>query len=258
MSDRKRLAIAPLDRLVERKSDGGSCGGESSSEEWAIGLLRNAAPFEIPPGLKRRMQMELDRGRPRRASTRLLRPALVAAILLGGGAIASATLTHWPTRMIHGYEHLVQRRSPQLSAKERTMLPSIAPTAPVSPSALAPVPPAVTTKPRARVAGGPLAGVRSKPAAVPWNGEDPSLLAEAMRALRLDHDPVRARALSGSYLARHPGGALVDEALAISIEAALDHGDPDAPGLGAQYLKTHPTGQFRGLAERALSSGRRP
>jgi hypothetical protein len=45
----------------------------------------------------------------------------------------------------------------------------------------------------------------------------------------------------------------VDEALAISIEAAIDHGDPDARELGARYLKAHPSGQFRGLAERALS-----
>jgi hypothetical protein len=76
-----------------------------------------------------------------------------------------------------------------------------------------------------------------------------------MRALRLDHDPVRARALAATYLERHPHGALAEEALAISIQAALEHRDPDARQLGADYLKSHPTGQLRWLAERALASG---
>jgi outer membrane protein assembly factor BamD (BamD/ComL family) len=65
-----------------------------------------------------------------------------------------------------------------------------------------------------------------------------------MRALRLDHDPVRARVLLSRYLERHPGGALAEEALAMSIEAAVAHHDPDAAALGARYLKLYPNGPF--------------
>ena len=61
-----------------------------------------------------------------------------------------------------------------------------------------------------------------------------------MRALRLDRDPVRARGLLARYLERHPNGALAEEALALTIEAALAHQDDDAAALGALYLQPVP------------------
>ena len=72
-----------------------------------------------------------------------------------------------------------------------------------------------------------------------------------MRALRLDHDPVRARGLLAKYLERHPNGALAEEALALTIEAAVAHHDGDAAALGARYLRRYPAGPFRALALRA-------
>ena len=72
-----------------------------------------------------------------------------------------------------------------------------------------------------------------------------------MRALRLDHDPVRARGLLANYLERHPNGALAEEALALTIEAAVAHHDGDAAALGARYLRRYPAGPFRALALRA-------
>ena len=72
-----------------------------------------------------------------------------------------------------------------------------------------------------------------------------------MRALRLDHNPVRARALLATYLERHPNGALAEEALALTIEAAVAHHDGDAAALGARYLRRYPAGPFRALALRA-------
>src|SRR5436305_11069301 len=83
--------------------------------------------------------------------------------------------------------------------------------------------------------------------------DDPSLLIEATRALRVERDPKLARALASRYLQRQPHGALADEALAISIEAAIDHHDPDAAVLGTKYLAQFPRGAFRSLAERTLA-----
>ena len=65
-----------------------------------------------------------------------------------------------------------------------------------------------------------------------------------MRALRLDHDPVRARGLLAQYLERHPNGALAEEALALTIEAAAHH-DGDAAGLPHAAPSG---GHFRALA----------
>jgi len=72
-----------------------------------------------------------------------------------------------------------------------------------------------------------------------------------MRALRRDGDPALARALSATYLERHPDGALAEEALALIIEAAVAHPDADARALGARYLRQYPNGPFRGLARQA-------
>ena len=80
------------------------------------------------------------------------------------------------------------------------------------------------------------------------------LVVDATRALRVERDPRRARALATRYLEREPGGALADEALAICIEAAIDRHDPDAAALSARYLAQFPHGSFRGLAERTLAT----
>jgi hypothetical protein len=83
--------------------------------------------------------------------------------------------------------------------------------------------------------------------------EDPALVLAAVRALRVDRDPQRARALVGSYLRQYPAGSLAEEALAVEIEAAVDHRDPDAALLGAEYLIEYPNGAFAGLAQRTIS-----
>ena len=72
-----------------------------------------------------------------------------------------------------------------------------------------------------------------------------------MRALRLDHNPVRARALLTRYLAAHPNGALAEDALALSIEAAVAHHDADASALARGYLRRYPSGPFSALAQEA-------
>lgn len=101
----------------------------------------------------------------------------------------------------------------------------------------------------------------SLPGRTPSNAaavEDP-LLAEGMRALRLEGKARRARVVLARYLDRHPHGALSDEALALSIQIALDLHDPEAAvRLSARYLDQHPDGSFRPLAERTLAAARAP
>jgi hypothetical protein len=67
----------------------------------------------------------------------------------------------------------------------------------------------------------------------------------------MDHDPARARGLLDRYLERRPNGALAEEALALTIEAALAHRDGDAAALGTLYLRRYPSGPFRALALQA-------
>ena len=87
------------------------------------------------------------------------------------------------------------------------------------------------------------------------NAEDVSALSQAMCALRVDRDPVRARSLARQYLDRYPGGAVAEEALALVVEAAAAHHDADAAALGARYLRLYPTGAFRLRAQRAIDAG---
>ena len=77
-----------------------------------------------------------------------------------------------------------------------------------------------------------------------------SLVLEATRALRRDHDAARAFELCDEYLRHAPAGALAEEALALSIEATAGEHDPRARSLAARYLMLYPDGRFRDVAER--------
>jgi len=85
--------------------------------------------------------------------------------------------------------------------------------------------------------------------------DDTALVVEAMRALRVEGNPVRARGLLTRYLDRYPRGTLAEEALAISIEAAIAQRDGDAGALAKRYLRRYPAGHFSKLARQALDGG---
>jgi hypothetical protein len=87
----------------------------------------------------------------------------------------------------------------------------------------------------------------------PRAGEDPSQVAEAVRALRKQGDPLRAQQLLDHYLRANPRGALAEDALALSIEAAAARKDPRAVDYARRYLARYPQGRFRSLAERVVS-----
>jgi hypothetical protein len=81
--------------------------------------------------------------------------------------------------------------------------------------------------------------------------EPASLVFGAMQALRREGRPERAAKLLDDYRRRYPNGALAEEALALSVEAAIQRGDPRAKSLADSYLARYPSGQFRKAAERA-------
>jgi hypothetical protein len=76
---------------------------------------------------------------------------------------------------------------------------------------------------------------------------------DAMVALRQDHDAARAQGLLARYLADHPRGALREEAMVLSIEAAAARGDkPALERLAKQYRASYPSGRFRPYVEEQL------
>ena len=207
-------------------------------------LIESAEPFGVPAGRKDRVLRRLGQTERRRRTGRW-RPILVAGILVGSGAIASAGLTHWPTWVARSVGQLVMSAPNQTPAPPAVARPLRAAPSPEQPAEEAP---AVEPAP-------PRAGAVERHARRGFVLEDPSLLVEATRALRHTHNPRRARALAARYLAAHPTGALAEEALAISIEASLEEHAPDCAQLSRRYLELYPHGSFRTYAERGLSGG---
>jgi hypothetical protein len=91
--------------------------------------------------------------------------------------------------------------------------------------------------------------VESRPLAA---GEDPAPLLEAIRTLRSNHDPTRAGVLLAEYLKAYPHSPLSEDALALSIEAALArHSTASSAELARRYLAQFPNGRYRLFASRA-------
>ena len=84
------------------------------------------------------------------------------------------------------------------------------------------------------------------------SGEDPALLLEAIRTLRTSGDPARAGVLLAQYLKAYPRSPLLEDALALSIEAAAARHDiRTAAELARRYLAKFPTGRYRAFVLRA-------
>jgi len=240
-----------LDRDPVRLSmDRDSVSGPSA--EWALSLLREAAPYQSPPGHKERVWMALPVTRSYRPAK--LRFAFALVALLASGVLATGALAQWPTWLANAIERIVPDapgtgptapvQSLRHARSERPTLPALLPAPPAEPTITRQAP----TGEEAPSPGRPRHTTRSA------SPEDLGPLLDAMRALRVERNPVRARALLTAYLDRHPKGELSEEALVMSIEAAATHHDSDAESLAARYLKLYPRGPFRGLVERTLAA----
>jgi hypothetical protein len=222
------------------------------SAAWALGLLRGAEPYQAPAGRKQRVQLRLGHT-PRRRAPLLLRLAVMALVLCGGAAIVSAALGDWPGWMARAYERVVGKPP---AGRAPTRARAIAP-----PAAAREIQPMVSAAPiahapeprlqRDAIAPRPRRAATSSTAPI---GEDTSAVSAAMRALRVERNPARARGLLARYLSEHPNGNLAEEALAMSIEAAIAHHDADVADLANRYLRTYPQGSFQTLARQALAA----
>jgi protein TonB len=210
-------------------------------------LLPSAERYEGNPFAKRSMQSRLSRALAAGGGRRpILRPALlgVAGLLLAATA-AAASYSMWapaaktaapslpvPPSESTGASHVAPPPAP-VAEPEREPEPEPEPTTTDATSVPAPSVKRLVEKPRP--------------------GEDPSQVAEAVRALRKQGDSARAQALLDQYLKNNPRGALAEDALALSIEAAAARKDPRAADYARRYLARYPNGRFRSVAERALS-----
>ena len=259
---------------------------EPGVDPWLVGLVRSTGPYKSPPGRKQRVLLSLGRSNAPRRAPLVLRPVIVAGVLIGCGAFASAAIGPWRGWLGRAYERLVPTAASVAVSPEPVRTHPLVDrhAAAVAPQALAiatasseassdgPLPdvapaeaPAtsrerIVLSPRLRHTAPPAAGREEArreetkhEAARDRDKEDRETQAvlAGMRALRVDHDPVRARGLLARYLERQPEGALAEEALALTIEAALAHQDDDAAALGGLYLRRYPGGPFKALAFRA-------
>lgn len=285
----------PRDEGLQRLIGPGNTTSSSGADPWALEILKAGTPHENVAGQKQRVWLAVAHPVEKRGGflfRRLTFATAAALVVVCGTAFASAALGHWPIwakmKAKLAYDSLLgapadtaettskspvaMRRPARLpgsgTAPTVLALPREAPVAALEPTAalgLAEASSADASRAGSRDgetgrrhdSGLARAGRRSPSVAVaiPPGTEDAGPVLAAVRALRRDHNPVRARALLNGYLSAHPDGALVEEALAISIEAAVANRDADANSLALRYLRLYPSGPFHGLAERALAAG---
>ena len=223
-------------------------GMQAPSARWAVSVLRQVRPYQPIPGRQERIWASLQSAhggsRPGR-----LRLAFAVALLLVSGLFGSAALAQWPAwlaRVIHATPTEARVRSPAGRPIPTSRAP--APTPPPVRQA-APAPSAPAAEAPGAFAGSGHARRTSRPA----TPEESQILLDAMRALRVEHRPDRARVILAQYLARRPTGTLAEEALVMLVEAAVAHGDSDAPALAARYFALYPKGGFADQVRRSLA-----
>ena len=204
---------------------------ESPVGELAAALSSWPPPDASPERRARVLAKVLERGRPGRLVLGLFRPAvaLIAVLSLG---MATAAATVGPR---------LQRRwfpdPPVVEIDEPIIIqPPVQPT----PSHRLDAVPVAEREPE-------LQPSRARTA----RAESPARVVAAVRALRVQHQPLRAERLALDYLRVYPRGALAEEALAVAIEAAALSHDSRAAGLAERYFRQYPNGRFRRVAQQA-------
>jgi HAMP domain-containing protein len=242
-----------MERLRDKRNVPGSLEAELV-EAIKIDMLRSAERRPVALGQQRKvLEAVLDRRRTHgHWDQRLLRPVVVVGLLFAAGV----------TLAMVGRSRIAQRSRRDFAdemARERF---SIKPSGLGATTSVAEMPPATPTgieaatlpsgkRPEAtptRSASKQAQTARRHEPAV----EDPAYVGAALRVLRTDHDPARALRLLGKYLKAYPRGMLSEEALALSIEAAVDLGSASAKTFAQRYLTKYPNGRFHEAADEAL------
>jgi len=228
-----------VQRLIQNK------GSSTKAEAELAHLVEACEPVVISDARKSRsLSAVYNRHHERRRSVRFgIRVAMAAGMLLVAGAATAAVYgVRWRTQATRPAS-LALAPAPAVHhvARARTRA-ELAPIAELEPPA----------EPEARpeIAPAPAPPVHRARA---LRSEDPSLVVSAIQALRQDRDPERAGRLLADYLRTHPRGALAEEAVALSIEAADARHSPAAATFAERYVKEYPHGRFRSAAERVLA-----
>jgi hypothetical protein len=220
------------------------------SAQWAVSLLHEAAPYRSAAGQKERVWNMLPVVRFARHGR--MRFAFALGALAVSGLFASAALAQWPSWLKNAIERMVANSPQETStvpnqdvARVRHWAPSAPPVAPrLSPPG--PETAVVLSKPETAQTSHPRRAAKAAPP------EDLQLLQDAIRTLRVERNPARARMLLTTYLDRYPRSELGEEALVTLIQAAAAHHDSDVHALATRYFKTYPRGTFRSSVEKAL------
>lgn len=244
-----------MDRLSEKRN------AFDPAEEVLADLIRASEPVVVTPARKQRVlnRVLLRQTSRRPTGSRMLRPVFVISVLSLAGATAAATIGR--RAWIEGRAQSTARSAEPLAPIATKTKHARSKAAQVAeddlagdavdemldaPAASEPAPVRVTPRALRRPAH-----VASRSRAI-HSSEDPSRVVDAIQALRTDRDPARAGRLLAEYLTRYPHGALAEEAVALSIEAAAARHSPSAAGFAERYLREYPRGRFRHTAEQAL------
>jgi hypothetical protein len=231
-------------RLIEEEQTPGS-------PEHLLALLVRATPRLQPGPLQKQRVLAAVTGgaKPNRGGR--LAGVGAGAFVLAGAALAAAAVGHW------GFGKPLREPIPT-PMRAAPIAPLTAQSAPPPPptdvgSVDNPAPPDLPTA--APLTGAPIErpSARIRTSTPLKDGEDPTPVLEAIRALRYNDDPVRAGVLLAQYLKAHPHSVLSEDASALSIEAAVARHDPrTAAALGRRYLAQFPSGRYRAFALKAM------
>jgi hypothetical protein len=227
-----------------------------ADEAYVAALLEDVHPFEPSAEQMQRVWTTLERSAPRRRRGRVSGP-VIAALVLCGATAASATMPHVWSRMQRAYADL---RPAPVAAVANTLPGRAPPAAPPVPAFLADRASDTVALP-ATAAPQPGTAVRKSmatrtPAAAAHPADSPTsamLMIEAIRERRAGN-LTRARELASEYRTKNPTGALYEEALSLSFQAAAVLGDDEAKPLARLYVKRYPAGPFRAQAQRVLEA----
>jgi hypothetical protein len=235
-----------MKRLVEREFPAGTVEAKVSA------FLREAEPFQAPPGAKQRVRARLVGASLPQRGPWFFRFA-VAMGVLAFAALAGAGVwrSGWRLHAKAPAAIVTEKASEQPASAVTTVAAPAVEAAPANETLSQPSAAGRAPEPSATKAGSeptPAPSSRRETAAA-----ESSVLFEATGALRRDGDPARASRILDDYFRKFPHGALSEEALALAIEAASARGDARARTLAKRYLDLYPKGNFRAKAERVLA-----
>ncbi len=231
---------------MKRLTDETEAGDELNARLTA--LLASAQPPAHDAFRKRRIRVAIEsRVQGTRGRKRPLRTLAIVFTLVGtAAAMSGLLLAPEPETPV---APSVQAPPHDPVAKPSRGEPSTQGAAPVvTPPETPEVAPLVASEASAPVAKPRVAARAAKPSAS--EGEDPTQVVEAVRALRKQRDPKRAQALLDGYLSKNPDGALSEEALALSMEAAASSKSPKAADYARRYLERFPQGRHAAFARK--------